>query len=344
MQDSTISITVGEICEVVKIGYNLKRPVLILSDPGLGKSSVVRKAAAELGVESGGIDFSLIDFRGTTVDPVDLRGMPITNAEEALTRWLIPSFFPRSGNGIFFLDEISAAPPMVQSALLQLVLDRRLGDYVMPDGWYCVAAGNLSTNRAGSSKLNTALASRFIRYRAEADPQEWVAWASENGLRPEVTAFIKWKPELLHQFDPSRDEAFPCPRTWEYASDVLGAGYSSPKLRHASLAGCVGGSVAAEFCGFLTIFENLKSPETYLKNPEKEPLPTISQPAVLAALAGALSRFAIKDVYVAPIFTIAKRLPAEFATMLIDQAVAVNPDIQQSSGYIEWTAENQHMF
>src|SRR5947208_2825514 len=108
--------------------------------PGCGKSSVVRQAADQLGLD-------LIDLRVTLLDPVDLRGLPRLTDDAAV--WVPPAFLPRGGSGVLFLDELAQAPPLVQAACLQLTLDRRLGEYALPGGWAVVAAGNRAGDRAG---------------------------------------------------------------------------------------------------------------------------------------------------------------------------------------------------
>src|SRR5205807_8790447 len=117
-----------------------RRPVYLWGRPGVGKSSLVRQAAAVLGL-------GLVDVRATLLDPVDLRGLPRLVGDAAV--WCPPAFLPKTGEGVLFLDELAQAPPLVQAACLQLVLDRRVGEYELPSGWAVVAASNRAEARAG---------------------------------------------------------------------------------------------------------------------------------------------------------------------------------------------------
>ena len=126
-----------------------RRPVYLWGPPGCGKSAVVRQAADALGLD-------LVDVRATLLDPVDLRGLPrLTRTPPSGAR---PPSCPRGGEGVLFLDELAQAAPLVQAACLQLTLDRRIGEYELPDGWSVVAASNRAEDRAGTHRLITPAA------------------------------------------------------------------------------------------------------------------------------------------------------------------------------------------
>jgi MoxR-like ATPase len=149
-----------------------RRPAYVWGSPGVGKSSVVRQAADALGLD-------LVDLRVTLLDPVDLRGRPRLADDSCV--WVPPAFLPRGGAGVLFLDELAQAPPLVQAACLQLTLDRRLGEYALPDGWSVVAAGNRAEDRAGGHRPITPLLNRFVHLDLEVDAEEWQRWAATAG-------------------------------------------------------------------------------------------------------------------------------------------------------------------
>ena len=126
-------------------------------------------------------------------------------------RLAIPAFLPDDGAGILFLDELNAAPPLVQAACYQLVLDRALGECRLPDGWTVFAAGNREGDSTVTSRMSSALANRFVHLSFEPDLDDWSRWAmGQADLRPEVVAFLRWRPDLLHRFEPA-EKAFLSP-------------------------------------------------------------------------------------------------------------------------------------
>jgi len=184
--------------------------VYLWGSPGLGKSSIVKQAAGSLGL-------GLVDVRATLLDPVDLRGLPRLDGDRAI--WCPPAFLPRDGEGALFLDELAQAAPLVQAAFLHLTLDRRVGEYELPDGWSVVAASNRSEDRAGTHRLISPLLNHFVHLDLEVSNEDWQTWAVANAIVPEVRAFLHNRPGLLAQFDAtSNPHAFPTSptktRTW----------------------------------------------------------------------------------------------------------------------------------
>lgn len=109
------------IAEALRALVRAQQPVFIWSSLGCGKSAVTKQVAA-------GLKLQLRDVRALLLDPVDLRGLPFLGTN-GRSKWATPDFLPRDGEGILFLDELNAAPAMVQASCYQLVLDRRLGEY-----------------------------------------------------------------------------------------------------------------------------------------------------------------------------------------------------------------------
>ena len=170
-----------DVSKVLSALIPTRKPVCLWGRPGLGKSAVVRQAADTLRLK-------LIDVRATRLDPVDLRGLPKVTKDRA--EWCPPSFLPRSGDGVLFLDELAQAPPMVQAAGLQLVLDRRIGEYELPAGWSVIAASNRQEDRAGTHRRITPHLNRFVHVDREIGVEDWPAssrsrspWASRPGRR-----------------------------------------------------------------------------------------------------------------------------------------------------------------
>lgn len=306
------------------------QPVFIWGSPGIGKSAVVHQLAAELSI-------ALRDIRALLLDPVDLRGLPFVG-RDGLSKWATPDFLPADGEGIIFLDELNAAPAMVQASCYQLVLDRKLGEYTLPEGWVIVAAGNRDSDRASTTRMPTPLRNRFVHLDFEVDVQEWSEWAIKTSIRPEVIAFIRFRPELLSAFD--RDSnAFPSPRTWEFVSRILNS-KPDPSAEHELVAGAVGSGPATEFSAFLRTFRELPNIDAILLNPTQEPVP--ENAAAQYAVASALARCA-SDSNFDRICRYLKRMPTEFNILSVRDASLYSPAIRSTAAYTKWAVENHHV-
>jgi hypothetical protein len=217
-------------------------PVMLWGPPGAGKSQIVAQVARRHGA-------ALIDLRLSQMEPTDLRGIPFRNGERV--EWSVPSLLPdatRHGvRGILFLDEITAAPPAVTAAAYQLILDRRLGEYRAPDGWAIFAAGNRYGDRGISYVMPSPLANRFTHYEIEPDLDDWVTWAHAAAIDPRVIAFLRFRPDLLFDFDATANPvAFPSPRSWEYAHRALVKFADAPQLLPEALCACVGSTAGID--------------------------------------------------------------------------------------------------
>lgn len=307
----------------------LQQPVFLWGAPGVGKSQVVAQVAEELGRE-------LTDIRAVLLDPVDLRGLPSVN-NDGIAHWCPPAFLPTQGEGVLFLDELNAAPPLVQAACYQLVLDRKVGEYTLPDGWTVVAAGNRETDRAVTHRMPSALANRFVHLDFSVDVETWLEWAEQRELAEEVRAFIRFRPNLLHDFDPKKSEkAFPSPRSWEFAARIIAA-RPEPDVELSLLKGTVGPGAAIEFAGFSKLFRQLPDPEVIIKDPESAEIP--EEPATLYALCEALAKKA-GDNTADSIIAYASRLPSEFGVLLVRDSVKTHRGVAESPAFSRWATAN----
>jgi MoxR-like ATPase len=227
---------------------------------------------------------------------------------------------------------------MVQASLYQLVLDRKLGEYRLPDGWAILAAGNREGDRAVTSRMPAPLRNRFVHIDFEVDADDWSQWAIQSGIRPEVIAFIRFRPELLSAFD--RDAtAFPSPRSWEFVSRILTADPDSA-VEYELVAGAVGPGAATEFTGCLRMFRDLPSIDAILLNPAAEVVP--DSPAAQYAVASALATRAT-DTNFDRIYAYLARMPVEFRILCVRDASLRDPSIKYTAAYVKWAVENHHV-
>jgi hypothetical protein len=262
-------------------------PVMLWGPPGVGKSQMVAQVAARHGAP-------VIDIRLSQMEPTDLRGIPFRSGD--LVEWAIPAMLPdeqRHGStGILFLDEITSAAPTVSAAAYQLILDRRLGEYRVPPGWAIFAAGNRQGDRGVTYAMPAPLANRFSHFEVETHLDDWVAWAHAHGIDERIIAFLRFRPELLFDFDPRHNPvAFPSPRSWEFAHRALHKFGDQTELLLGALQACVGPAAGIEAKAFIDNLGNLPDLDAILRG-EPAPVPTETdlQYAVASALVARAAR------------------------------------------------------
>ena len=315
---------------------SINKPAFIWGASGIGKSEIISKVAEKL-------DYNLIDVRVSLLDPVDLRGVP--SVENGVTKWNPPIFLPQEKQSILFLDELPHGSPSVQNALFQLIRDRRIGEYKLPDSTIILAAGNRVSDRVGANKINGALANRFSHLHLEADVNDWVKWGmSEGSIDPNVIAFIRYRPELLFDFDKD-SVAWASPRTWESVSDIVKAdskGMVVNSQDQSLIGGTVGDSVAIEFCAFMGMVNTLPDVSAIIKNPETYEVS--DDPSVLYALTGALARRSDATNFDAIITYMTRdEMSNEFAVLCINDAITVNPKLAKTKAYVDFMGKYQHI-
>ncbi len=313
----------------------IKQPVFLWGSPGIGKSQIIAQVAKER-------DMSLIDIRAVLLDPVDLRGLPHID-KDGLASWSPPSFLPKQNSkkkGILFLDELNSAPPLVQAACYQLILDRRIGDYILPDGFTVIAAGNGEKDRSVTHRMPTALANRMVHLEMETSLDDWLYWAQKHNICSEIIAFLRFRPKLLHDFDPtSASKAFASPRSWHFMSNIL---HSKPdkSVEYELFQGTIGSIAATEFMGFLEVFRDLPNAEDILKKPSNAQVPT--EPATLYALCELLGSKA-NSKNIENLVLYASRIPVEFSILLMRTAVCHDESIVKTKTFENWAKKHAHV-
>ena len=266
--------------ECVEASIITRTPLMLLGPPGVGKTALVKQAAAKHGMQ-------FLALRLVQIEAVDLRGMPYPKKDESgnvvSMGFAVPELLPQDGTGVLFLDEFGQASHIVQNAASELLDERRCGDYRLPDGWVVVAASNRRGDRAASSEIPTHLRNRVFQVEIKPDYSEWRDWAVETNIDPRLIAFLGVRSELLHKFDPDA-QAFPSPRSWEYASRILQSGVPD-EVQRTMVSGAVGWGAANELFQTIDRMINLPSLEDILKDPEGIALPKkASQTMAMASL------------------------------------------------------------
>jgi hypothetical protein len=249
------------------ISAEIKHSVFLWGPPGIGKSSIVKKVAQDN-------DLELIDLRISQLAPTDIRGLPYI--EDGLAHFAPPSFLPQDGKGILFLDEANTASPSMMSIAQQLILDRQVGDYTVPEGWFIVAAGNRAEDRAAVSQMPAPVANRFIHFNVESDLTSWKEYAIRKGLNEQIISFLNFRPELLFNFNKNAT-AWPSPRSWDFANTLLDIGLD--------VESAVGEGAGAEFSAYQSIYSKLPDVDAILNGQTVE---VPHEPSLMYAVCGAL--------------------------------------------------------
>lgn len=372
-----IYVTPRRVKECIKITRTADQPVVLWGPPGIGKSQIVHQAAEEDGIE-------IEDIRAVLLDPVDVKGLPHVKAVERvvtkqrplkdkdgrqvkdergmvvyetyeetetieISDWAQPGFLPRAGKGYLFLDELNRAPQLVQNSFLQLILDRRVGDYHLPPGWTPISACNDAAYSTGVTTMNEAMRARFMHLDVMPSINDWCEWAVKNNIHPMVVAYLRFQEENFHYIkDIKTARVHPNPRGWSMVSKIAWA-YDEHKKKYkgdedslkalATLelplyTGIVGHGAAASFVGYYKFFYQCPDPMAIMTNPDTYPVP--ENPAICYALATTLGRFINKDNF-GRISRYLNRMDKEFNVAAVKDALVLKEaELKATTDFQKW--------
>jgi hypothetical protein len=326
---TTPSISTTELYDHIDTLIKTDTPLFIHGSPGIGKSYIVADVAEKNGLE-------LVDVRLSQMDPVDLRGVPAIREEQ--TVWMPPVFFPKDADseGILFLDELNSAPPSVQAAIYQLVLNRRMGEYDLPEGWRIICAGNRVSDRGVVFRLPTPLANRMVHLHVQARFDDFKLFALKEKLHHFVIGFLGFRPDLLSTEPVVEDDsnpAFATPRSYHMLSNILKSNTDIAKIAPV-IYGTIGYAAGIEFVSYVKVYEELPDVAAIYEGhyPEIE-----NQPALLYALVSALVEYYNgSDTHKNHLFAYSEKLPTEFGVMLIKDVIVKDESIATHGAFDAW--------
>lgn len=319
-------------------------PVFMWGMPGVGKSDAARQIAANI-LKEEITPRNFVDFRMILRDPTDLKGFGFPDKETGQTKWFRPSDLPFEGNNEYddncflFLDEMNAASMAMQAAGFGLVLDRRVGPHSLKKGVRILAAGNRMKDKAAAQKMPTALANRFAHIDVDVDHNDWVRWADKNDVDVMITAFIRFKPDMLHNMQAADGEelrAFPSPRSIAQASKIIKQMTDYDHVMNLVSAVC-GKGFATEFVAFARLFKDLPTVDQIINDPDRTPVPK-GLDACYALSTGLARKASIKTWRA--ILKYAARMQKDLEICLVTSAVHRDESLTRTKEYVDWSIKN----
>jgi hypothetical protein len=265
----SLTLSPKQVASVVRHLADKQVSMFLWGPPGIGKSQVIKAMATELGM-------GFVDIRLSQMDPTDIRGIPYPTEEDGVKgmRWSAPLVLPHDPKArvIILLDEFNSAPPSVQAAAYQLVLDRKLGEYEVPEGCMIIAAGNRETDKGVTFRMPTPLANRFVHVEMTHNFDDWQEVALKGKYNKDVVGFLTAFKHQLFQFEAlSASRGFATPRSWEFVSKMLADDPDLPEYVLTGLvAGAVGDGVAVQFMEYRKNAADLPDPRGILDGSIKE--------------------------------------------------------------------------
>ena len=313
------TLTLSDVKKVIR-AMAAEQSVLLLSAPGVGKSDIVRQAAADA-------NLPCRSLLGTQIAPEDVSGIPRIVGERSVfcpPRVLLPE---KPEPFCLFLDELPACAPDVQKAFYSLLLERRLGEHALPPGTWVVAAGNRSEDRALVRSVSSALINRVFTIEVRVDTREWLIWAKGHGVRSEILAFIVYVPTALQRAVPREPVPFSTPRAWAALSHTLDlaerAGELTTGSRRALAFGRLSPQDAALFCAMAEEgLADLRPLEEYFDDPSKLPEGETARWFVISRLRSVVLKGELPPVTPEKVTAFLNALPSEFRFALLVDLVS----------------------
>jgi hypothetical protein len=254
----------------IRRAFKAKRPIFLWGPPGIGKSDIVKQLGEEL-------EAHVIDIRLSLWEPTDIKGIPYFDANAGKMAWAPPMELPDAEMAsqhkqiILFMDEMNSAAPAVQAAAYQLVLNRRVGTYKLPDNVLIVAAGNREADKGVTYRMPAPLANRFVHLEMAVSWDDYFGWATENRIHKDVVGFLTFSKKDLYDFDPrSSSKAFATPRSWAFVSELLFDDDEDENTLTDLVSGAVGEGLAIKFMAHRKIASKLPNPTDILKGKVKK--------------------------------------------------------------------------
>jgi hypothetical protein len=270
MDTATRTVTPNSAKSSIRHALTKKRPIFLWGPPGIGKSDIVAQITDSLP------NSHLIDVRLSLWEPTDIKGIPYFNSNANTMSWAPPSELPSEefaaqyDNIVLFLDEMNSAAPAVQAAAYQLILNRKVGTYTLPDNVLIVAAGNREADKGVTYRMPAPLANRFIHLEMSVSFDDWFQWSVNNNIHKDVVGYLTFAKKDLYDFDPkSPSRSFATPRSWSFVSELLEDNLDENTTTDL-VSGAVGEGLAVKFMAHRKVASSMPNPTDILAGKVKE--------------------------------------------------------------------------
>mgnify|MGYP002641483333 FL=1 len=270
MSDVIRTVSPNKAKNALRHAMQKKRPVFLWGPPGIGKSDIVEQITASFS------NSHLIDIRLSLWDPTDIKGIPYFDSNNVKMAWGAPSELPdeemaaQYDNIVLFLDEMNSAAPAVQAAAYQLILNRRVGTYKLPDNVIIVAAGNRESDKGVTYRMPAPLANRFVHLELAVNFDDWFEWSVNNNIHKDVVGYLTFAKKDLYDFDPkSASRSFATPRSWSFVSELIEDELDDNTTTDL-IAGTVGEGLAVKFMAHRKVASSMPNPTDILAGKVKE--------------------------------------------------------------------------
>jgi hypothetical protein len=337
-----------------------RRSIELISPPGLGKSSIVMALrgdiAAMMGIDISEVGF--VDLFLATQQPPDLVGLPFKGTIEyngqtmpitdpTMPTWMVtqegkPVFAYKYG--ILFLDEFGKGDPQTKAASAELVLNRRIGNWHLPDGWIVIAASNRASDRSGETKSHDFVINRRIQYNITPDIDELLKYGESAGWREETLAFAYANPDVVFEPAPEKQGPWCTPRSLEFADEILHQWTDAngrielddPALIE-TLCGTIGDPATAQFQATIRLRDSMPDYDDIVAKPTEVPTPERADAMMLVSFHLA-SRVSAKDI--GPVIKYIDRMPKDFSVTFVKSVIKRDVTLIRHPDVTPWVSKN----
>lgn len=363
MTDNIPTTTPSRLPRIIDYYRRKNRNLFIWGPPGSAKSAVVKQSvqawAKELGYDFNDTSkpfemrdpsktVAIIDTRVSTADSSDIKGFGWLDVANKKTTWLTPDCLPdpdrHGAQGYLFLDEFAQGTPLVTGGYSQLVLDRHVGTYRLPDNWHIIAASNDRRHGASTNKIGSHLQNRFGHFEMTPSVDDWSSNEVANGGDARVCGFVRSRPELLYNQEKDA-KAFCTGRSWTSVSEVVKEVDDDAEFRRDLVASFVGVGPAAELEGFLALIaagEEVPTWDQIRHSPDTAPVPTQSRQtmslsfAIIGVIANNVSNVGDMDAVIHYV----QRLETDYAATLLHDLWNRDDRLFDSAAVTAWRGRN----